>query len=82
MVHPKSQLNITGEQIIRKCLTIRGVHNYDARHLDKAVEFLKDTWNKYPYNQLISPKKFKLNELPAAIDEAILRKYPRICVTP
>jgi threonine dehydrogenase-like Zn-dependent dehydrogenase len=24
MVHPKSQLNITGEQIIRKCLTIKG----------------------------------------------------------
>lgn len=24
MVHPHSQLNITGEQIIRKCLTIKG----------------------------------------------------------
>lgn len=24
MVHPKSQLNITGEQIIRKCLTVKG----------------------------------------------------------
>ena len=24
MVHPHSKLNITGEQIIRKCLTIQG----------------------------------------------------------
>ncbi len=24
MVHPQSELNITGEQIIRKCLTIKG----------------------------------------------------------
>jgi hypothetical protein len=24
MVHPHSELNITGEQIIRKCLTIKG----------------------------------------------------------
>jgi hypothetical protein len=24
MVHPHSQLNITGEQIIRKCLMIKG----------------------------------------------------------
>ena len=27
MVHPDSKLDITGEQIIRKCLHIRGVHN-------------------------------------------------------
>lgn len=82
MVHPKSHLNITAEQIIRKCLTIKGVHNYDARHLDKAVEFLKNTWHKYPYNELISPKIFKLEEFPEAVDEAKLKNYTRICIEP
>lgn len=31
MVHPHSQLNITGEQIIRKCLTIKGERRTKAR---------------------------------------------------
>lgn len=25
MVHPESKLNVTGEQIIRKCITIKGM---------------------------------------------------------
>lgn len=29
MVHPHSRLDITGEQIIRKCLTIKGERSFD-----------------------------------------------------
>ncbi len=82
MVHPKTKLNITGEQIIRKCLTIKGVHNYDKSHLDKAVDFLAKAINKYPFEKLVSPQTFKLKDLPNAIDEAISKKYPRVCVIP
>jgi hypothetical protein len=82
MVHPKTQLSLTGEQIIRKCLTIKGVHNYDRRHLDIAVEFLQKTINTYPYDKLVSPNIFKLSDLPNAVNEAMIKKYPRICVKP
>ena len=82
MVHPKTKLSITGEQIIRKCLTIKGVHNYDKSHLDKAVDFLAKSINKYPFEKLVSPQTFKLKDLPNAIDEAISKKYPRVCVIP
>ena len=33
MVHPNSELNITGEQIIRKCLTIKG--NIEKKIIEK-----------------------------------------------
>jgi threonine dehydrogenase-like Zn-dependent dehydrogenase len=82
MVHPKTKLNITGEQIIRKCLTIKGVHNYDKSHLDKAVNFLKKSINKYPFDALISPKIYSLSNLPCAIEDAKLKNFTRVCVIP
>ena len=82
MVHPKSALEITGEQIIRKCLTIKGVHNYDASHLEKSVEFLKNTINKYPFDELVASKVYSLQELPEAIDMAKSKRYPRVCIRP
>ena len=82
MVHPNSALNITGEQIIRKCLTLKVIHNYGAKHLDESVDFLQRTINKYPYENLVSPNKFSLKNLPEAIDEAKKKKYPRVCVMP
>lgn len=82
MVHPKTQLNVTGEQIIRKCLTIKGVHNYDKAHLDKAVEFLHRSINRFPFEKLVSPHVFKLKDLPLAVGEAALKKYPRVCIIP
>ncbi len=36
MVHPETVLQLTGEAVIRKCLTIRGMHNYSPLHLAKA----------------------------------------------
>ena len=82
MVHPKTQLNVTGEQLIRKCLTIKGVHNYEAIHLEKAVEFLEKTINLYPYDELVASKTFSLEHLSEALEAAKSKTYPRICIKP
>lgn len=82
MVHPNSKLDFTGEQLIRKCLTIKGVHNYEAIHLQKSVEFLKKTINLYPYNELVASKIYKLEQLNEALETAKLKIYPRICIRP
>jgi threonine dehydrogenase-like Zn-dependent dehydrogenase len=82
MVHPQSKLEISGEQIIRKCLTIRGIHNYEAKHLKQSVDFLERTINNYPYDKLVHAKHFKLEELTEAIEMAKKKVYPRICVLP
>lgn len=82
MVHPGSKLEITGEQIIRKCLTIRGVHNYEAIHLRKAVDFLEKTIDEFPYDELVASKHYSLNDLTEAIEAAKLKVYPRVCVLP
>ena len=77
MVHPETLLDLTGEQVIRKCLTLRGVHNYSPWHLDQAVEFLGNTVDHYPYQALVSPP-FPLADLEQAVQAARERKYPRV----
>ena len=81
MVHPDTQLPLTGEQVIRKCLTIRGVHNYSPHHLDQALAFLVRTANRYPYTSLISPP-FPLAELEQAIALAETRQHFRVAIGP
>ena len=80
MVHPGTQLEgVTGEQIIRKCLTIRGVHNYAPRHLDEAMAFLERTASRFPYESLVSPP-FALRDLEAAVRTATQRRYLRVSI--
>ncbi|XP_038072858.1 L-threonine 3-dehydrogenase-like [Patiria miniata] len=81
LVHPDSLLNVTAESIIRKCLTIKGVHNYSHQHLDEAVAFLSRTASKYPYEQLVGPA-FSLNQFESAVQEAIQGRFWRIALNP
>lgn len=55
MVHPDSLLNLTGETIIRKCLTLRGTHNYAPKHLLAAARFLESQQRAFPWEQLVAP---------------------------
>jgi putative phosphonate catabolism associated alcohol dehydrogenase len=81
MVHPQSALEITGEQIVRKCLTLRGVHNYAPRHLDQAVAFLERSYERYPYEELVS-QPLPLERLDDALELARSRRFPRVAVCP
>ena len=79
MVHPQSRLDLTGEQVIRKCLTIYGVHNYGPSHLTEAVQFITATAHKYPYESLVSPP-FALADLANAIEAAQTQQWCRVAV--
>lgn len=79
MVHPNSKLTLTGEQIIRKCLTLYGIHNYAPWHLDQAIQFLEDTIDKYPYESLVS-SPFPLVKLEDAVKMAQTQEWCRVSV--
>ncbi len=81
LVHPNSQMEVTAEQIIRKCLTIKGVHNYSPKHLDQAVAFLERNVNRLPFESLVSPP-FLLSELDTAVMEAKGGAWGRVSVKP
>lgn len=81
MVHPDSQLNLTGERIIRKCLTLRGTHNYGPRHLEAAVAFLAREGRELPWERLVSPS-LPLSNINEAIELARTGRWPRVSLCP
>ena len=80
LVHPDSALTVNAEVIIRKCLTLRGVHNYGPRHLEEAMEFLSRFADVLPFRDLVSPP-VPLSRLEDAVDLAKSRRWLRVSVT-
>jgi alcohol dehydrogenase len=52
-VFPAPPVPLACEQLVRRQLTIRGIHNYAPRHLLSAVEFLKLHHVDYPFAELV-----------------------------
>lgn len=55
LVTPGSNFVVDGNQLTRKLLTLRGIHNYHPRHLGEGLAFLANTAHKYRYASLVSP---------------------------
>jgi Zn-dependent alcohol dehydrogenase len=72
-------VGIDGNQLTRKYLTIKGVHNYHPRHLGTALRFLERYSQKYPYDELVG-RVLPLSQINKAIDAASTGKHIRIGV--
>jgi len=81
MVHPETRLDLTGEAIVRKCLTVRGVHNYQPDHLEQALTFLLETKDHLPFHKLVSPP-LPLPALDEAFAKTRNREWLRVSVKP
>jgi threonine dehydrogenase-like Zn-dependent dehydrogenase len=74
-------LELSGQIVLRHCLTLRGFHNYAPRHLEQAVTFLKEQKTSFPWSKLVSPT-FPLSEINAAFAAARTKKWARVSVRP
>ena len=82
LVNPGSTLeDIDANQVIRKYITIKGIHNYKPEHLGKALKFLEATQKKYPYH-LIVGKTYPLDRINEALEESATGRYIRIGIKP
>ncbi len=69
---------ISGQpQLTRKCLTIKGIHNYKPEHLGKALRFLETHWQKYPYAELVG-RTFPLSQINEAVRVGASSRYIRV----
>ena len=80
-VFPNALTTIDGYFIVTKLLTLKGVHNYDARHLANALDFINRTRTKYPYDKLVT-SKFGLNEVDEAFKATQDKMAMRVAVIP
>ncbi len=78
LVNPGSTLeDIDANDIIRKYITIKGIHNYRPEHLGKALKFLESTKDKYPFQSIVG-KTFSLEEINEAVAESTTGKHIRV----
>ncbi len=78
-VFPTPALSIFPEMVIRKHLTIRGVHNYAPQDLAAALSFLSQMHQNYPFSDLVG-QEFPLSEVKSALEYACRERPFRVAV--
>ncbi|PAY15739.1 alcohol dehydrogenase [Rhodopirellula sp. SM50] len=67
--------------IVRKWMSIVGVHNYAPVDLRSAIDFISRCHHKYPFAKLVA-RTFDLSETNAAIEYSIQHRPIRVAVRP
>ena len=81
LVVPGSMATLDASEIVRRCATIRGVHNYAPRHLVAALEFVREQRGRLPLGELVD-SRFPLEAADAALAAATERRALRPAVVP
>ena len=81
LVVPGSMATLDASEIVRRCATIRGVHNYAPRHLVAALEFVREQRGRLPLGELVD-LRFPLEAVDAALAAAAERRALRPAVVP
>ena len=63
--YPQHSLMLSAEDIIRKMITIKGLHNYNDADLLSAVDFIEKFHNHFPFHALIEAS-FSLDQVEEA----------------
>ncbi|RED23638.1 alcohol dehydrogenase [Flavobacterium cutihirudinis] len=79
-VTPTENIEINPEVMIRKLLSIKGMHNYNYEDFVNAVSFFENHFLDYPFETFIE-KEFGLNETKEAFEYAIKHKPYRVLIT-
>ena len=77
----KNPVGINPETIIRKMITIKGLHNYNEIDFTKAVDHIKTHFEDFPYLQLVE-ETFPIEESVTAFMYALKNTPYRVAVKP
>jgi putative phosphonate catabolism associated alcohol dehydrogenase len=80
-VSPTRPLSVDAESVVRRLLTIRGLHNYGPEDLVAAIDFLAQGVAKFPLAELIGTQ-FELKRVEEAFQEALTGRSLRVAVRP
>ena len=80
-VYPGSNVAFDAQKLVTKCLTLRGLHNYDPKALGAALEFVSATRERFPFGSLVGPT-YVLPDIDAAFAHAARGDAIRVGVAP
>ncbi|MSP95841.1 MAG: hypothetical protein EXR29_01175 [Betaproteobacteria bacterium] len=81
LVNPDSFVRIDANLLLRKLITLSGVHNYHPRHLIQALDFVHTNRKRFPFHELVDGK-YKLEDVGRAMQDAADRKVLRAAIVP
>jgi len=80
-VFPSAPIPVHLEQVVRRHLSIRGVHNYAPKHLLAAVQFLSEQHAQFPFAELVADW-YPLDDVAQACEAARDPNHVRIGIRP
>jgi threonine dehydrogenase-like Zn-dependent dehydrogenase len=81
LVNPGAHVTVDANQILRRCLTVKGVHNYHPRHLVQALDFVISNRRQFPFSDLVDGR-YSLEDINNAFRDAAERRVLRVAVIP
>jgi alcohol dehydrogenase len=81
LVNPEANVTIDANMLVKRCITLRGVHNYHPRHLIQALDFVMANRKRFPFRDIVD-SKFALADLDTAFKKASERSVLRAAIVP
>ena len=80
-VGPGAKIDIDAHDLVKKWITLRGIHNYHPRHLIQALDFVMANRDRFPFKEIVD-SRFSLDELDEAFEKAANHQVLRAAVVP
>lgn len=71
------KIQVNAEKVIRRLLTIKGLHNYNFEDFVSAVDFISKHYQRFPFSTIVDGE-FALEDAEAAFDYALKKKPLRV----
>lgn len=81
LVTPGANFTIDGNQILKKWITLKGIHNYHPRHLVQALDFVMANRHRFPFKDIVD-STFSLEQLDEAFAQAANHSVMRAAIVP
>ncbi len=81
LVNPNSHFTLDGNELLRKWITLRGIHNYHPRHLIQALDFVMANRDRFPFKEIVD-SRFGLDQLNEAFEKAANHSVLRAAIVP
>lgn len=81
VVNPLAMAMLDVNLILKKHLTLQGVHNYHPRHLLQALEFVAANHRRFPFRELVDGR-YPLADVGRAMADAAAHRVLRAAIVP
>ncbi|MCL4764827.1 MAG: zinc-binding dehydrogenase [Hyphomicrobiaceae bacterium] len=81
LVNPGANVTIDANMLVKRWVTMRGIHNYHPRHLIQALDFVMANRKRFPFKEIVD-SKFALKDLDIAFKKASERSVLRAAIVP